>query len=88
MKKINLIVMIILIGLLSVMHTSQTVAQNPEMKECWHGTINSPFDDFLGIVPASQQCPTHPHPTILFATEEEHIEGDPNCQTSELNPFE
>ncbi len=89
MKKTNITTLLLLGIIAAVGHSSLTTATSgPAMRECWHGIVNNPFRDFLGVVPASQACPTYQHPTILYASEEEHIEGDPNCQTSELNPFE
>ncbi len=87
MKKINMLVILGCATLATVVYTNQTSAlPSTEVKSCWHGTIDSPFDDFLGIVPISLPCPEFSHPIV--GGPKKHIEGDPNCQTTEMNPNE
>ncbi len=90
MKKISLTILLVLGITLLMSHIDNTEA-NPGvgMRECWHGSITEPFQDFLGLVPVTSQCPAYVHPKAgEVITNKMHIEGDPACQNSELNPFE
>ncbi len=87
MKKINLIILLALSTALSIIYVNQTAANSgPGMRECWHGTISQPFQDFLGLVPLNLQCPAYQHPPEADGFKK-HREGDPACQNSELNPW-
>ncbi len=88
MKRINLTLGLLLAIGAVIGLTNQTAATSgPGMRECWHGTIDNPFRDFLGVVPTTAQCPEYQHPPVANTVLKTHIEGDPACQTSELNPL-